>query len=74
MVWSIFVIIGAAAICWIDVPRLRRNKAVKERWAFGVLLTVAAGLGIAQSMRVRLPNPLDWIFSVFRPISDWMSL
>jgi hypothetical protein len=74
MVWALLVIMAAVVFVMIDVPRLRRKKAYKELWVFAILLATGVGLGIAQSMRVQLPNPLDLIFFVFRPISDWLSL
>ncbi|WP_276356796.1 hypothetical protein [Cohnella caldifontis] len=74
MIPSLFVLIVAAAIAWIEVPRLRRRKAVPELWSFSVLLVLAASAGIAQILHVPLPNPLDLIFYLFRPISDWLSL
>jgi hypothetical protein len=69
--WQIFGILAAAiAIIGIEVPRLRRKGLEKELWVFSLLLFFGTGLGIAKSLNLPIPNPLDWIIAVYKPASD----
>ncbi|MDQ8735187.1 hypothetical protein [Paenibacillus sp. LHD-38] len=58
------------AIAILEVPALRKKKWKKELWVFSVLLLIGAGLSIAQSLHVKIPNPLDWISFIYKPLSD----
>lgn len=69
--WAIIGILAASAIiACIEVPSLLNKKMIKELFAFAALLLLGTGLSIAQSARVSIPNPLDWIAAVYRPMSD----
>ncbi|MDF2713852.1 MAG: hypothetical protein K0R28_777 [Paenibacillus sp.] len=65
-----------AGIVLIELPLLRK-RGKKEVWVFCVTLALALGLGMAKSARVPIPNPLDWIAFVYKPVSDavfrWLS-
>ncbi|MDQ6420226.1 hypothetical protein RB620_12340 [Paenibacillus sp. LHD-117] len=58
------------AIAMLEVPGLKKKKWKKELWFFFVLLFFGAGLSIAQSLNVKIPNPLDWISFMYKPLSD----
>ena len=69
--WPIISILAVGGIIIaIEVPSLLKQKEKKELWIFSILLLVAIGLSIAQSLRVTLPNPLDWIAYVYKPLSE----
>lgn len=56
----------------VEVPSLRNRKLKREMAAFFSLLFIGVGLGIAQSKQINIPNPLDWISMIYKPVSDWL--
>ena len=63
---SIVAIIALSAVLFFyDFPRLRREGQRGELWTFSLLLVFGAGLAIAQTLNVPLPNPMEWIMTVF---------
>ncbi len=58
------------AIIIIEVPSLRRRQLRKELWVFSIMLLFGVGLSIAKSLQVKIPNPVDWIIVVYKPLSD----
>jgi hypothetical protein len=70
--WIIVGILAVASIAAaIEIPSLHRDK--KELWVFSILLLSGTGLSIAESLEANIPNPLDWIAAVYRPLGDWMT-
>ena len=59
------------AIIWLELPNLRKLGR-REKATFYTFMAVSFGLGIAKSLRVPLPNPLDWIAYVYKPFSDFL--
>ncbi|MFB6467807.1 hypothetical protein ACE38V_13535 [Cytobacillus sp. Hz8] len=68
--WAIVSILTAGMIAWIEIPSLLKKKLIKELWVFSVLLLIGVGLIISQSLQLNIPNPLDWITVVFKPLND----
>lgn len=66
------ILILTTIIALIEVPPLIKNKAKKDLGVFLFLLLFGLGLSIAEVLRWDIPNPLDGISFVFKPISDWM--
>lgn len=64
------VIAAAVVIIFIDVPALLNQKRKKELRMFGVLLLCGVGLSIAEALDWYMPNPLDWIAVMYKPLSD----
>ncbi|KRF67090.1 hypothetical protein ASG99_17095 [Bacillus sp. Soil768D1] len=64
------ILILVAIIIAIDVPSLLRKKLKKELWIFSVLLLFGTALSIAQALNIKIPNPLDWITAIYKPLSD----
>lgn len=64
------IIIAILIICFIEVPALIRKQQKRELWAFSVLLLIGTCLNIALALHIELPNPLDWIIAVYKPVSD----
>lgn len=56
-----------------EVPTLLRNKLKKELWVFSILLLFGTGLSIAQGLQKEIPNPIDWISFIYKPLSDLIS-
>ncbi|TXK84791.1 hypothetical protein [Paenibacillus sp. N3.4] len=67
---GVFVLtIGIAAL---EVPYLRRKQMTKEMWIFFVILGAGCLLCILLGMRVPIPNPMDVITMIYKPISDFV--
>ena len=64
------ILVIVAVIIAIDVPHLLRNKLKKELWIFSILLLFGTALSIAQALNIKIPNPLDWITAIYKPLSD----
>ncbi|MFU2017627.1 hypothetical protein ACM6Q7_21615 [Peribacillus butanolivorans] len=64
------ILVIVAMIIAIDVPSLLRKKLKKELWIFSVLLLFGTALSISQALNIKIPNPLDWITAIYKPLSD----
>ncbi len=67
------ILVVAAFIVLIEVPTLLKKKLRKELWVFSLLLLFGVGLSIANSLQIDIPNPMDWITVVYKPVSDVVS-
>ncbi|WP_284036888.1 hypothetical protein [Neobacillus sp. 114] len=63
-------IVAAIIIFVFEIPKLRKKKLTKELWVFSVLMVMAVGLGIAESLHLSIPNPLNGIRMVLQPMSN----
>ncbi|MBY0083872.1 hypothetical protein [Brevibacillus brevis] len=71
--WTVILILLISLLMALfEVPYLRRNAMKKEMLVFFILLVVGTGLGIAESLKANIPNPLDWITFVYKPFSDFI--
>ena len=71
--WPILGILAVTVvIIFVEVPALLKKKLKKELWVFFMLLTFGVGVSIAQSLGVKLPNPLDFIKFIYQPLSDFI--
>lgn len=56
-------------LAWYEVPRIRRyGGGRRELAAFCAMMTLAAALGVALSLRLPVPNPARALEAVFRPL------
>ncbi|WP_134704871.1 hypothetical protein [Ammoniphilus sp. YIM 78166] len=72
MVASMAFLGVAMVIALIEVPHLLEKKLKKELCFFSILLVLGVGLSVAVAKGVDLPNPLDWVSFIYKPISDWI--
>ncbi|RCW51034.1 hypothetical protein DFP97_102226 [Paenibacillus prosopidis] len=71
--WAITgIIVTASFIAMIEVPPLLRAKLKGELWLFSILLLLGTVLSIAKSLQLAIPNPLDMLWTIFQPFSDWL--
>lgn len=71
--WTIIMILLASTvIAMLEIPTLRKKKQYKDFVVFCCLLLLGTILSIAQSLRMKLPNPLDLITFVFQPVSEFI--
>lgn len=71
--WAITgIIVTASFIVMIEVPPLLKSKSKRELWLFSILLLIGTVLSIAKSLQLAIPNPLDLLWIIFQPFSDWL--
>ncbi|WP_261302040.1 hypothetical protein [Paenibacillus andongensis] len=71
--WTIAaILLAAAAIAILEIPSLMKKRQYKEFVIVCCLLMLGTFLSIAQSLHMKLPNPLDFITFVFQPFSKFI--
>lgn len=70
MLKSVGILLVAAVILFAEVPSLREKKYKKELIVFSILLAIGVGLGIAHSFGKAIPNPIDLLTFIFKPLHD----
>ncbi|KRE54455.1 hypothetical protein [Paenibacillus sp. Soil522] len=69
--WIVFGILTlAVVIAFIDVPYLLKQGLKKELWTFSILLLLGTGLSIAEGLQVEIPNPMDALAFIYKPLID----
>jgi hypothetical protein len=69
--WAIAGILFAGGfITYIEAPYMIKKRMIKELYIFFILLFIGLTVSILQAIRIRLPNPLDLISVIYKPISD----
>ncbi|MBO7744791.1 hypothetical protein I8J29_11325 [Paenibacillus sp. MWE-103] len=69
--WTIAGLIAIAGICAaLEWPLLKGSR--RDLWTFGLLLLAGLGVGVAEALHARLPNPLDFVAAVFEPMGEGM--
>ncbi|SCW41230.1 hypothetical protein SAMN04487970_100624 [Paenibacillus tianmuensis] len=69
--WKVLlVLLAAAAIVAIEWRSLMERKLKRELWTFFLLCLVGTSLGVAEVLRLDIPNPLDWISVLYKPLSN----
>ncbi|MEC0229088.1 hypothetical protein [Paenibacillus alba] len=69
-VTAVFVV--SICIFILEFRPLWRKRIRKEIWIFSILLFLGAGLNIAHILRIEIPNPLQVMVAIYKPISDAM--
>ncbi|MCM3288767.1 hypothetical protein M3661_01295 [Paenibacillus sp. MER 180] len=69
---SIGSIVIAAITFLSESSRMKRQQLSKERWVLLIMLLIAAGFGIILGMKLRIPNPMDWIMMMFKPLRRFL--
>ncbi|PUA36780.1 hypothetical protein C8Z91_25795 [Paenibacillus elgii] len=66
----LLVLLVAAAIVAIEWRSLMERKQKRELWTFFLLCLVGTSLGVAKALQLNIPNPLDWITALYKPLSN----
>jgi hypothetical protein len=73
--WIIIgILLVTILIIVFEVPPLWKKRKKKELIVFSFLLVFGTGLCIAQSLAMKIPNPLDLITFIYKPLSDVMMM
>jgi hypothetical protein len=67
------IVIVAILIFMSEAPSLLKNKAKRELWVFCVLFVIGVGLSITRGLNVSIPNPLDVLIIIYKPLSDLLT-
>ncbi|QUG41798.1 hypothetical protein KD050_00390 [Psychrobacillus sp. INOP01] len=70
MLKSVGILLVAAVILFIEVPSLLEKKYKKELIVFLILLAFGVGLGITYSFGKSIPNPIDLLNFIIKPLHD----
>lgn len=62
------VIIFAIVLCIFEVPKMRKEKQIKELWMFSIILGIGVLITIMKSMDMKIPNPSDWVAWIYSPL------
>jgi len=77
MLAVIGVLAVVALLSLLEFPSLLQQKRKKDAAVFAVFMTIAAAFGVAKSLRMPIPNPLEWIRYAFEPVGKlvfgWLS-
>ena len=69
--WAITgIVVTASLMIIIEVPPLLKEKLKRELWLFSILLLLGTVLSIAKYLQMPIPNPLDMLYVIFKPMSD----
>lgn len=74
MLKSIGILLIAVTIMWLEVPPLLKKGYKKELLVFSVFLVIGVALSLAYSFGKTIPNPLDLLTFVFKPLNDFIYL
>ncbi|MGG4092341.1 MULTISPECIES: hypothetical protein [Paenibacillus] len=68
------IAISATILTWLELPRMLREKEIREIWGFTAFMIIGIGISVAQTVMNDIPTPLVMITIVFKPFSDWLSV
>ena len=70
MLNSLGILLVATVIIFIEVPSLLEKKQKKELIVFSILLFIGVTLSILRAFGINIPNPLDLLTFIFKPMND----
>jgi len=70
MLNSLGILLVATVIVFIEVPSLLEKKQKKELIVFSILLFIGVTLSILRAFGINIPNPLDLLTFIFKPMND----
>jgi hypothetical protein len=68
----IALVIFDVIVCVIEIPKMLKQKLIKELVTFSVLLLLGTAVGVMKSLDIKVPNPSDFLAWVYSPVSDIM--
>lgn len=72
--WGVIgIIVVAIGIVAYEAPILARKKLIKEIWVFSILLIFGVFISILNILRIDIPNPLNFLTNIYKPINNFIS-
>lgn len=68
------ILIISVVICFSILPKLIREKETKTIWFFSIFMFIGTALNIAVILNIKIPNPLNIIIIIFKPISEFLKM
>ncbi|BCB04402.1 hypothetical protein [Bacillus sp. KH172YL63] len=69
---ELLLITGISTLMMLmDYPQIKKNK--KEFIIYSGILLFGIGLFAAKAFQLPVPNPLDAVVLIFRPITEWIN-
>jgi uncharacterized membrane protein len=68
MLKSFGLLVLFIAIAYFHIPKLAKEKLIREIWIFSILMLVITVISIAQVNGVKIPNPLELITITLDPL------
>lgn len=69
--WNLVLIVAIFAVVMVfEIPKIAREKKKRDLWVFCMLMFFAFTLAAAKSLRLPIPNPLDLLLVMYKPVSD----
>lgn len=72
MISSIAIIFISVMIALLEIPKLKKENAIREMIVFSFFLLNGTVFGVLSALRIKIPNPVDWLIVIFEPISTWI--
>ncbi|NDI33190.1 hypothetical protein [Chengkuizengella sediminis] len=66
------IIIVAALIAYFEISPMANKKEIKDLWVFSFLLLIGTVLSIMLAIGVPIPNPLDGVTKVLKPVTNFI--
>ncbi|SES10960.1 hypothetical protein [Psychrobacillus sp. OK032] len=73
MLKTLGILFVAAIIVILELPHLLQKKLIKEVVIFSILLAFGVILSILLALGVKVPNPMDFITYVLKPLTKIIS-
>lgn len=73
MIKGLGILLIAGTICLFEVPPLMKKQQKKELLVFSILFLFGVALSIFFTVSNSIPNPLDYITFIFKPLSEVIS-
>ena len=70
MLKSLGILLIATVILWFEVPPLLKKKQKKELLVFSIILAVGIVLSMSLAFGKTIPNPLEFLTVILKPIVD----
>ena len=61
-------------ICVVEIPKMLKARLYRELCIFSVLLASGFVIGILKSLDLAVPNPSDWVTTIYSPFVGLMKL
>ncbi len=68
----IAVLVFDVIVCIIEIPKMIKQKLIKELVTFSVLLLLGTVLAALKAFDKKVPNPSDFLAWVYSPVADLM--